>query len=429
MIPSIDFTQGWPWLAYAAACAGVLLAVWVLVWFARRVITLARVRSGTAFVVGTVGLATAAFGTVRSLHAWGQPLPLAIMTSATIEGGAIYFAADLYMRTREGRAAGWARWLSWTFAAASSYANMAHPPSNTTGAGVIIFGLLPLLGLTLIEYQAFAGRIVAVVTSDAWPVRVIRAAWRRGWTQIAAACGVDVDATDTTVERELAARRAAAAMYRLRRAQLAYDADPKHRGERRLRRRARQAQAARSAAAVATDPEQAVRLAQYMRDLVHGPEQAVGDWSDIPTAAARVFGREIPGLRPAPIEGPDPTEYDAPAGELTTDQATDAAGDDGPDPTATGPDPVVAGSGQNGDRSPDADTTALAGMASDAERVRYAMAHLPPLAGPADAVAWLADRGHVVDPEAARTAIRRARHARTANHAEVIEFQRNAGAK
>lgn len=428
MISIVNFTQGWPWLAYAAACAAVLLAVWFLVWFARRVITLARVRSGTAFVVGTVGLATAAFGTVRSLHAWGQPLPLAIMTSATIEGGAIYFAADLYMRTREGRAAGWARWLSWMFAAASSYANMAHPPARTTGAGVIIFGLLPLLGLTLIEYQAFAGRIVAVVTSDAWPVRVIRAAWRRGWTQIAAACGVDVDATDTTVERELAARRAATAMYRLRRAQLAHDSNPTRRGERRLRRRARQAQAARSVAAVATDPEQAVRLAQFMRDLVHGPEQAVGDWSDIPTAAARVFGREIPGLCAVPIDPPDPTDADG-AGELPADETADGA----PDPAATGSDRVVAGSGHTDDRSRDAErdaeTAALAGMASDAERVRYAMAHLPPLAGHADAVAWLADRGHPVDPEAARTAIRRARHARTVNHAEVIEFQRNAGAK
>lgn len=291
MVVRMIVGQPWPVLAAGAAVLAVLL--WVAVRIGRRKVTLARVRSGAAFAVGTAGMAAAAFGTVRSLIAWGQPLPLALATSATIEGGAIYFAADLYLRSRNGRPAGRPRAFSWAFALASAYANAAHPPSSTTGAGVVIFGLLPLLGLCLIEYQAHTTRTVNLREAAAWPIRVARAAWRRAWTQAAAAIGVDVDATDTAVERELAARRAAYATYRLRQAQLEHDAKPTRRAARRLRKRTRAAQSARSRAGVAADPAQAVRLAQQMRELVHGAEHATADWSNVAAAASRVYGGVI----------------------------------------------------------------------------------------------------------------------------------------
>ena len=289
----VRMITGLPWPVLAAGATVLAVLLWVAVRIALRTVTLARIRSGAAFAVGTAGMAAAAFGTIRSLIAWGQPLPLALATSATIEGGAIYFAADLYLRSRNGQPAGRPRAFSWGFALASAYANAAHPPSSTTGAGVVIFGLLPLLGLCLIEYQAHTTRTVNIREAAAWPIRVARAAWRRAWTQAATAIGVDVDATDTTIERELAARRAAYATYRLRQAQLTHDTNPTRRAARRLRRRTRTAQAARSRADVAADPAQAVRLSQHMRELVHGAEHAVGDWSNVAAAASRVYGGVI----------------------------------------------------------------------------------------------------------------------------------------
>ena len=260
----VRMITGLPWPVLAAGATVLAVLLWVAVRAARRTVTLTRIRAGAVFAVGTAGMAAAAFGTVRSLVAWGQPLPLALATSATIEGGAIAFAADLYLRSRNGQPAGRPRAFSWAFALASAYANAAHPPSSTTGAGVVIFGLLPLLGLCLIEYQAHTTRTVRIREATAWPARVLRAAWRRVWTQAAAAIGVDVEATDTAVERELAARR--------------------------LRKRTRAAQAARARAGVAADPGQAVLLAQHMRELVHGPDHAAGDWSDVAAAASRVYG-------------------------------------------------------------------------------------------------------------------------------------------
>ena len=260
----VRMITGLPWPVLAAGATVLAVLLWVAVRAARRTVTLTRIRAGAVFAVGTAGMAAAAFGTVRSLVAWGQPLPLALATSATIEGGAIAFAADLYLRSRNGQPAGRPRAFSWAFALASAYANAAHPPSSTPGAGVVIFGLLPLLGLCLIEYQAHTTRTVRIREATAWPARVLRAAWRRVWTQAAAAIGVDVEATDTAVERELAARR--------------------------LRKRTRAAQAARARAGVAADPGQAVLLAQHMRELVHGPDHAAGDWSDVAAAASRVYG-------------------------------------------------------------------------------------------------------------------------------------------
>lgn len=286
----VRMITGLPWPVLAAGATVLAVLLWVAVRAARRTVTLTRIRAGAVFAVGTAGMAAAAFGTVRSLVAWGQPLPLALATSATIEGGAIAFAADLYLRSRNGQPAGRPRAFSWAFALASAYANAAHPPSSTTGAGVVIFGLLPLLGLCLIEYQAHTTRTVRIREATAWPARVLRAAWRRVWTQAAAAIGVDVEATDTAVERELAARRAAYATYRLRLAQLAHAARPGRRAARRLRKRTRAAQAARARAGVAADPGQAVLLAQHMRELVHGPDHAAGDWSDVAAAASRVYG-------------------------------------------------------------------------------------------------------------------------------------------
>lgn len=286
----VRMITGLPWPVLAAGATVLAVLLWITARAARRTVTLARIRAGAVFAVGSAGMAAAAFGTVRSLIAWGQPLPLALATSATIEGGAIAFAADLYLRSRNGQPAGRPRAFSWAFALASAYANAAHPPSSTTGAGVVIFGLLPLLGLCLIEYQAHTTRTVRIREAAAWPIRVARAAWRRAWTQAATAIGVDVDATDTAIERELAARRAAYATYRLRLAQLAYDAKPSRRAARVLRRRTRTAQAARSRAGVAADPAQAIRLAQHMRELVHGPEHAAGDWSNVAAAASRVYG-------------------------------------------------------------------------------------------------------------------------------------------
>lgn len=284
----------WPLIAAGAAAAGLLLIV--AVWSGRRAVrsvrrmTLVRVRAVAVLAVGTAGMLAAAYGTVRALYAMGQPLPLALATSAAIEGGAIYLAADLYIRTRKQRPATRPRIASWAYALASAWANATHPPTNTSWTGALIFGLVPLLGLYLIEYQAQAERPAVKDDTAAWPVRVARASWRRAWTALATWLGVDVNASDTDTELELAARRAARATYRLRLAQQENAAKPSVRTERRLRRRSRTAQAARERAGVATDPVQALRLATLMRELVHGPEQAAADWHDVAASASRVYG-------------------------------------------------------------------------------------------------------------------------------------------
>lgn len=263
-------------LLVAAARAGLRSA---------RRFSLTQLRRSSVLVVGSAGLLAAAYGTVRALHAMGQPLPLALATSAAIEGGAIYLAADLYIRAREGRPALRPRLASWGYALASAWANATHPPTpDTSWTGALIFGLVPLLGLYLIEYQAHTDRARGHQEITAWPLRVAAAAWRRGWTAAATWLGVDVNASDTDTERELAARRAARATYRLRLAQQAGDS------ERKIRRLTRASQAARERAGVASDPRQALRLAVLMRELVHGPEHAAGDWSDVTASASRVYG-------------------------------------------------------------------------------------------------------------------------------------------
>lgn len=284
----------WPLIAAAVVAAGLALVVAVragrgAVRSARRM-TLVQVRARAVLVLGTAGMLTAAYGTVRALLAMGQPLPFALTTSAAIEGGAIALAADLYIRVREKRPAGRPRIASWAFALASAWANATNPPAHASWTGALLFGLVPLLGLYMFEYQAHAERPAVKDGAAGWPVRVARATWRRAWTALATWLGVDVNATDTDTERELAARRAARATYRLRLAQLEHAAKPSGRTERRLRRRNRTAQAARERAGVATDPVQALRLATLMRELVHGPEQAAADWHDVAASASRVYG-------------------------------------------------------------------------------------------------------------------------------------------
>lgn len=297
----------WPLIALCAAAAG--LALVVAFRFGRRAVrsarrmTLVRVRAVAVLAVGTAGMLAAAYGTVRALYAMGQPLPLALATSAAIEGGAIAFAADLYIRARKSRPATRPRVASWAYALASAWANATHPPAHASWTGALLFGLVPLLGLYLIEYQAQAERPAAQDGAAAWPVRVVRATWRRAWTALATWLGVDVNASDTDTERELAARRAARATYRLRLAQQANAATASGRTARRLRRRNRTAQAARERAGVATDPVQALRLATLMRELVHGPEQAAADWHDVATSASRVYGGLLlPDARGAVID-------------------------------------------------------------------------------------------------------------------------------
>ena len=309
----------WPLIAAGVVTAGLVLVVAVrsgrrVVRSARRM-TLMQVRAVAVLAVGTAGMLTAAYGTVRALYAMGQPLPFALMTSAAIEGGAIALAADLYIRVRKGRPAARPRIASWAFALASAWANATHPPAGASWTGALLFGLVPLLGLYLIEYQAHAERPVVQDGTAGWPVRVAQATWRRAWTALATWLGVDVNASDTDTERELAARRAARATYRLRLAQQANAAKPSRRTERRLRRRNRMAQAARERAGVATDPVQALRLATLMRELVHGPEQAADDWRDVAASASRVYGGlllpdarggtalDLSGRWPSPVNG------------------------------------------------------------------------------------------------------------------------------
>lgn len=255
--------------------------------------SLIHLRRYSVLIVGTGGMIVAAFGTVRALHEMGQPLPLALATSGAIEGGAIYFAADLYIRSREGRPALRPRLASWGYALASAWANASHPPlPGTSAQGSLIFGLVPLLGLYLIEYQAHTDRAHTSREVTAWPLRVADAAWRRAWTAVATALGVDVNASDTDTERELASRRAARATYRLR---VAMQTET---SERKIRRLTRAVQVTWERAGVAADPRQAMRLSAMMRELVHGSDFAVGDWSDVTASASRVYGGML-------LAGPD----------------------------------------------------------------------------------------------------------------------------
>lgn len=255
---------------------------------------LAQMRRAAVLAGGGLGLVAAAYGTIRALTAWGQPLPLAIATSAAIEGGAITMAADLYLRARAGLSATRPRVASWLYAAASAYANTVHPPASTSTAGAAIFGLVPLLGLYLIEYQAHAEADHNDDRQAAWPLRVAGAAWRRWWTGIATWLGVDLGASDTDTERELAARRAARSTYDLRLAKAHLDAHPdSRRAARRVRRCTARSQAARERAGVATDPRQAQRMAVMMRELVHGPTHATGDWNNIAAATALLYGGPV----------------------------------------------------------------------------------------------------------------------------------------
>lgn len=289
----------WPLIA-----AGVVVAVFLAVVAVRagrravrsaRRVTLPRVRAVAVLAVGTAGMLAAAYGTVRALVAMGQPVPLALATSAAIEGGAVAFAADLYIQARKPKGdPGRPRVASWAYALASAWANATHPPAGASWTGSLIFGLVPLLGLYLIEYQAHSERSdrtgAAGRRRSSWPARFAGAAWRRGWTALATWLGVDVDATDTETERELAVRRAARATYRLRLAKHANEAAPSRRTGRLVRRWTRKTQAAQERAGVTADQVQAVRMSKLMRQLVDGPEQATGDWRDVAASASRVYG-------------------------------------------------------------------------------------------------------------------------------------------
>lgn len=307
--------------------------------------SLAHLRRSSVLAVGAAGMVAAAYGTVRALHDMGQPLPLALATSAAIEGGAIYLAADLYIRAREGKPALRPRLASWGYALASAWANATHPPTpGTSWSGALVFGLVPLLGLYLIEYQAHAERARTRQEITAWPLRVAVAAWRRAWTAVATWLGVDVNASDTDTERELAARRAARATYRLRLAQQAGNS------ERKIRRLTRASQAARERAGVASDPRQALRLAVMMRELVHGPEHAAGDWSNVTASASRVYGGLLlagpDGLldltgrsseaKPAPVVSAEVVRPDRPVHRTARELEADRGPDRSPGPVNNG---------------------------------------------------------------------------------------------
>lgn len=287
----------------------VLLAGGVAWLVARRAVravaatSLSQRRAFLLITVGAAGLLAASYGTIHFLSSVGEPLPVALLISAVVEGGAAALVVDLYARSATpGARVGKARVASWVFAAASCWANVTHSPASTW-SGALIFGALPLLGLYLLEYQAGADRRERTHRSDpdraSWPVRVAVATWRRAWTGVATALGVDVNASDTETELALAARRAARATYRLRLALAADREHPTRRTARRVRRATRASQAARERAGVASDPGQAVALAVQVRELVHGPDSAADDWSDVAAAASRVYGSLVVPNRPS----------------------------------------------------------------------------------------------------------------------------------
>lgn len=249
---------------------------------------------------GVLGLMAASYGVITFILDTGLPLPVALFGTGLLEGGVLAATADLYHKSRARGPVAKPRATAWVLATFSAWANLIHAPTGTA-AGALVFAAFPLLGTWMIEYEVTNTKTRAGGRSGGiGPARVAAAAWRRGWTAAATGLGLDVHASDSDTERELAARRAARATYRLRLAQKTREKRSGLLTDRRVQARTRAAQRARERAAVATDQSQAVRLAMLMRELVHGPEHATEDWHDIAASASRVYGAPVVPIREHP---------------------------------------------------------------------------------------------------------------------------------
>lgn len=251
-------------------------------------------------VIGGAGIAVASYGVVMFLRAVGLPWPLAVLGSAVIEGGILVLKLEGYRAIHAKGDHTPARNLAWLFVAASAWANFTHPPQGADRTGALIFGLFPILGAALIEFNAWtlrrdlrrqAVRGDSAEPSRPGPVRIAAALWHRGWAAASVRLGIRVDATDEDSDRALRAQRAARALYRLRltaQREAIAGGRRKRRLARRLERERHRAQRALDLANVGTDRRQATTVASRVRAMVTAPELALGDWSDVRVVANTV---------------------------------------------------------------------------------------------------------------------------------------------
>lgn len=251
-------------------------------------------------VIGGAGIAVASYGVVMFLRGVGLPWPLAVLGSAVIEGGILVLKLEGYRAIHAKGDHTPARNLAWLFIAASAWANFTHPPQGAERTGALIFGLFPILGAALIEFNAWTLRRDLrrrAVRGDAGelprpgPVRMAAALWHRGWATASVRLGIQVEASDEHTDRALRAQRAARALYRLRltaQREAVAGGRRKRRLARRIEHDRHRAQRALDLANVGTDRDQATRVAARVRAMVTAPDLALGDWSDVRVVANTV---------------------------------------------------------------------------------------------------------------------------------------------
>lgn len=212
-----------PWPAYAAVGGGLAVLL-VATGLAFRATSRSRGEAAARWstrLIGGSGIAVASFGVVMFLRDAGLPWPLAILGSVLVEGGIARFAMEVYRATRAGEDATVARRMVWLAVAVSAVANVTHAPVGST-VGSWVFAAFPLFGAMVVEFDASVIARSRRTRQGGPPPRgpalsrLAAAAWTRLWATVAARLGLDVDASDTDVERSLRAQKAGRLLYALR---------------------------------------------------------------------------------------------------------------------------------------------------------------------------------------------------------------------
>lgn len=261
----------------------------------------------TVVAVGAAGMAVSMhglFGFARDVLA--LPVPLAIGFVAILDGATAALVFLLYglVKNNPGQ---WTAQMQETRRGArvmvglSAAANFYEAPPQSGVVGAIFLALVPIIAAWMTERNLAAHRIAALAGTGQddharpGPLRLITIGWHALWARTFAFLGLDANATSGAMARAARARRAADLLDTYRSAVQASKARTLHgrkarAADRRLTELKERATVALDRADVATDPAQALAVAQRMATRTQVPALAVLDWAD-PTTVIRQLER------------------------------------------------------------------------------------------------------------------------------------------
>lgn len=266
------------------------------------------------FTIGGIAFLSSGYGVFHALTGQANaPTLVGVFVTICFDGLAVAFVANLYYQARTGGNRTPPRLASWLMGSVSAAVNFTHPIG-----GVEFLGLLPLVGLLAIEWQAGWEWRQARRNQQDMSRSLLAAFYARQRANLAAWLGVDTGARDTDTEQTLKVRKAGRLLYALQVADAPFqdkDAKPGRFARWRVSRLEVRARKAQADAGVDLDPATDRAVLRHMRMLAGTRIKA----RDNPPAYEPYVADLTAAYEPAYANGPDSRTADTHVRGMTSD--------------------------------------------------------------------------------------------------------------